>query len=129
MRFCSSRRSRKRSNCGAALILVAMIGMRRARATSQERTAFATDPLTVNSPPKDSPPNDWPLTDSPPTNSATSHPATTQPASSTEPSTGGLFTDAQDNALDISNFLSTRVGFLPLVMPITEPAVGFGFTL
>jgi len=43
----------------------------------------------------------------------------TQPAQS-------LFFDSEDGALDVSNFLSTRVGFLPIAMPITEPAVGYG---
>ncbi len=48
--------------------------------------------------------------------------AATQPAPS-------LFFDSEDGAFDISNFLSTRVGFLPLAMPITEPAVGYGLAL
>src|SRR4051794_28381365 len=37
-----------------------------------------------------------------------------------------LFHDPDDGAFDVSNFLSTRVGFLPIAMPITEPAVGYG---
>lgn len=37
-----------------------------------------------------------------------------------------LFRDPTDGAFDISGFLSTRTGFLPVVIPITEPAVGFG---
>src|SRR5258705_7131234 len=37
-----------------------------------------------------------------------------------------LIHDSQDGAFDISDFLSSRTGFLPLVMPITEPAVGYG---
>lgn len=37
-----------------------------------------------------------------------------------------LFIDAEDGAFDISDFLASRTGFLPLVMPITEPAVGYG---
>ena len=34
--------------------------------------------------------------------------------------------DPQDGALDISGFLDTAYGFVPLVIPITEPAVGYG---
>src|SRR4051794_37504723 len=40
-----------------------------------------------------------------------------------------LFHDPDDGAFDVSNFLSTRVGFLPMAMPITEPAVGYGLAL
>jgi hypothetical protein len=40
-----------------------------------------------------------------------------------------LFRDPEDGALDVSGFLSTRVGFLPIAMPITEPAVGFGLSM
>lgn len=36
------------------------------------------------------------------------------------------FRDTLDNALDFSNFLINHHGVLPFVMPITEPAVGFG---
>jgi hypothetical protein len=50
---------------------------------------------------------------------------TTQPAA-TQPS---LFRDAEDGCFDVSNFLSTRVGFLPIAMPIPDPAVGYGFSL
>jgi len=38
----------------------------------------------------------------------------------------GLLRDPDDGAFDVSGFLSTAGGFLPLVMPITEPAVGYG---
>jgi hypothetical protein len=31
-----------------------------------------------------------------------------------------------DGAFDVSNFLASRTGFLPVVIPITEPAVGYG---
>ncbi len=34
--------------------------------------------------------------------------------------------DSTDGAIDLSYFLSTTAGFLPFVMPITEPAVGYG---
>ena len=36
------------------------------------------------------------------------------------------FIDEQDGALDVSEFLARDLGFLPLVIPITEPAVGYG---
>jgi hypothetical protein len=34
--------------------------------------------------------------------------------------------DPSDGALDISEFLEKPGGFVPLVMPVTEPAVGIG---
>jgi hypothetical protein len=34
--------------------------------------------------------------------------------------------DTQDGWFDLSGFLDTAYGFVPLVMPITEPAVGYG---
>jgi hypothetical protein len=37
-----------------------------------------------------------------------------------------LFTDPQDGALDASEWLLDRKGFLPVPMVITEPAVGYG---
>lgn len=37
-----------------------------------------------------------------------------------------LFTDPQDGAFDMSRFLKTRTGFVPIVAPVTEPAVGYG---
>lgn len=36
---------------------------------------------------------------------------------------------SSDGAFDVSGFLSTRAGFLPLAVPITEPAVGYGLAL
>ena len=36
------------------------------------------------------------------------------------------FRDSTDGAFDLSYFLSTFAGFMPLVMPITEPALGYG---
>ena len=57
---------------------------------------------------------------------AESPPATSATQPSTRPS---LFRDPEDGAFDVSNFLSTRVGFLPMAMPITEPAVGYGLAL
>lgn len=37
-----------------------------------------------------------------------------------------MFIDTTDNAIDISNWLGTVTGFVPLIIPITEPAVGYG---
>jgi hypothetical protein len=56
----------------------------------------------------------------------------TRPALKNEPEAAApqsLFYDAEDGYFDVSNFLSTRVGFLPIAMPITEPAVGYGLGL
>jgi hypothetical protein len=36
------------------------------------------------------------------------------------------FTSAEDGWFDVSGFLDKKFGFLPIVLPITEPAVGFG---
>jgi len=36
------------------------------------------------------------------------------------------FRSAEDGWFDVSGFLDEAYGFLPIVMPITEPAVGFG---
>ena len=36
------------------------------------------------------------------------------------------FRSAEDGWLDVSGFLDQTYGFLPVVMPITEPAVGYG---
>jgi hypothetical protein len=43
----------------------------------------------------------------------------------TAPPAASRFFDA-DGALDISSFLDTAYGFVPLVAPITEPAIGYG---
>lgn len=37
-----------------------------------------------------------------------------------------LFTDPLDGAFDLDRFLASRYGFVPLVVPITEPALGYG---
>ena len=37
-----------------------------------------------------------------------------------------LFVDTLDNAFDISYYLYNLHGFLPVISPITEPAVGYG---
>ncbi|MBP2674428.1 MAG: glyceraldehyde-3-phosphate dehydrogenase [Deltaproteobacteria bacterium] len=37
-----------------------------------------------------------------------------------------LLTDPADGAFDMSRFIQTRTGFVPILAPITEPAVGYG---
>jgi hypothetical protein len=54
------------------------------------------------------------------TNAATNAPAT---SATNVPS---KFFDDQDGWLDLSKFLETGHGFVPMVMPITEPAIGYG---
>jgi hypothetical protein len=39
---------------------------------------------------------------------------------------GSIFTDPVDGAFDVDRFLASRYGFVPIVMPITEPALGLG---
>lgn len=51
------------------------------------------------------------------------HSRTNAPATNAPPS---KFFDPQDGWFDVSSFLSTAYGFIPLVLPITEPAVGYG---
>jgi outer membrane protein assembly factor BamA len=46
-----------------------------------------------------------------------------QPAAANPPS---KFYSADDGWLDVSGFLDKAYGFLPVVIPITEPAVGYG---
>src|SRR6185295_8235883 len=36
------------------------------------------------------------------------------------------FRSAEDGCLDVSGFLAQKYGFLPIILPITEPAVGYG---
>ena len=40
-----------------------------------------------------------------------------------------LFKDTLDNAFDISNYMYNLHGLLPIIAPITEPAVGFGASI
>jgi outer membrane protein assembly factor BamA len=40
--------------------------------------------------------------------------------------TPSLFRSADDGWLDVSGFLDEKYGFLPVVIPITEPALGYG---
>ena len=42
------------------------------------------------------------------------------------PEVSSRFFDTDDGWLDLSQFLDTTYGFVPLVAPITEPAVGYG---
>src|SRR5688572_15215184 len=44
----------------------------------------------------------------------------------TQPS---LFREAETGDFDVSGFLSSKQGFLPIAVPITEPAVGYGLSL
>ena len=37
-----------------------------------------------------------------------------------------MLTDPADGAFDRSRFIKTRTGFVPIVAPVTEPAVGYG---
>jgi len=56
-------------------------------------------------------------------------PATPEPTTplKTEPTTEPKKTQpADDGWPDVSNFLDEKYGFLPIAMPITEPAVGYG---
>jgi hypothetical protein len=46
--------------------------------------------------------------------------------SGSAPTSRSRFFDPDDGWLDISGFLDTAYGFVPLVAPITEPAVGYG---
>ena len=43
-----------------------------------------------------------------------------------EPSFWSRFRDKEDGAFDVGEWLASGKGFLPVVMPITEPAVGVG---
>ena len=45
---------------------------------------------------------------------------------STESQEPDLFTSQEDGAFDVSDYLATKYGFMPVPMLITEPAVGYG---
>jgi hypothetical protein len=45
------------------------------------------------------------------------------------PAGGSLFRDPEDGAFDISAWAATNTGFIPVLSPITEPAVGYGAAL
>jgi hypothetical protein len=53
-------------------------------------------------------------------------PAPAAPAESDTDEEPSLFRSAEDGWFDVSNFLDQEYGFLPILMPITEPAVGYG---
>jgi len=42
------------------------------------------------------------------------------------PARDSRFFDADDGWFDVSGFLDTAYGFVPVIAPITEPAVGYG---
>ena len=39
---------------------------------------------------------------------------------------GSRFIDPEDGWFDVSRFLEHPAGFLPVIVPITEPALGYG---
>ena len=47
-------------------------------------------------------------------------------AAADEATASGRFFHTEDGWLDISGFLDTAYGFVPLLAPVTEPAVGYG---
>ena len=47
-------------------------------------------------------------------------------SSATDAPATSRFYDSEDGWFDISGFLDTAYGFVPVVVPITEPAVGYG---
>jgi len=60
-----------------------------------------------------------------------SEPAAPEPeargdSTGTDKSKGSKFLDPEDGWFDISAFLNTPGGFVPIVVPVTEPAVGYG---
>jgi len=52
--------------------------------------------------------------------------ACVSPAAAVDLPTRADFVDADDGYVDVSRFLDRSFGFVPLVVPITEPAVGYG---
>ena len=55
--------------------------------------------------------------------------ANNQDETKKEPQAPSLFTDQQDGAFDVSDFLASKKGFLPVPMIITGPTFGFGGAL
>ena len=49
-----------------------------------------------------------------------------EPASEANPHSPSKLRSAEDGALDMGGFLDKTYGFIPIAMPITEPAVGYG---
>jgi hypothetical protein len=62
----------------------------------------------------------------PPLSQAAPAPPPTQEAQEPQVEPSISFIDPTDGAFDISAFLASRVGFMPVPIVITEPAVGFG---
>jgi len=56
-------------------------------------------------------------------------PAPAVSADAAEPKKASWFKDPEDGYLDVSGFLDAPFGFIPVPLPITEPAVGFGGAL
>jgi hypothetical protein len=57
---------------------------------------------------------------------ANSPASTNQPPSATTNAFRSKFIDPQDGWLDVSGFLDTAYGFVPLVKPLTDPSLGYG---
>ena len=53
-------------------------------------------------------------------------PASEEPSDPETPASESKFRSSEDGWLDVSGFLDRAYGFLPLLVPITEPAVGYG---
>jgi len=53
-------------------------------------------------------------------------PAWSSPHADEPDTAGSRFRSPEDGAFDVSGFLDKKYGFVPLVIPITEPAVGYG---
>jgi hypothetical protein len=49
-----------------------------------------------------------------------------EPAPAASEAAGSRWTDPEDGWFDVSSFLEHPAGFLPVVIPITEPALGYG---
>lgn len=56
-------------------------------------------------------------------------PATEAPAGTGKPSKKTLFKDPEDGAFDIGGWIATQTGVIPILSPVTEPAVGYGAAL
>jgi len=100
---CAVRRAAEKARALLLVCVIAALG-----------ASCASTPDAAPAPHQDPPRQDPPRQDAPPT------PQEPQPESPMS------FIDPQDGAFDISQFLASRVGFLPIPIIITEPAVGFG---
>lgn len=52
-----------------------------------------------------------------------------EPATASPPDKGSKFRSPDDGWFDLSAFLDSKAGFVPVLVPITEPAVGYGGAL